>query len=85
MEVLAEELLGLSSCSSMVNSQLGNKKTPFLLFTLCSAQAERLYDFVPGMELIPSFHGQLHRLLPKAPVVVIYRNFHVRFAMHKST
>jgi len=33
-------------------------------------QWERLYDFMPGMELMPSF--QLHRLLPKAPVMVIY-------------
>jgi len=38
------------------------------------AQAERLYDILPGLELTPSFHAQLHRLLPKAPVVVIYMN-----------
>ena len=35
-------------------------------------QAERLYDFLPGMELAPSFQRQLPRILPKAPVVVIY-------------
>jgi len=43
-----------------------------MLLRKCVVQAERLYDFFPGMELTPSFNRQQPRLLPKAPVVVIY-------------